>query len=75
MVLYTDGLLEARSASGEQFGLQRVIDLLRADAVADVESIQAELLRAARAWTPVQQDDMTVLVLRRPLAAREPNTA
>lgn len=67
MVLYTDGLVEARSATGEQFGLQRVMDLLRANAASSVESIQAQLLAAARSWTPVQQDDMTVLVLRRPV--------
>jgi DNA-binding LacI/PurR family transcriptional regulator/serine phosphatase RsbU (regulator of sigma subunit) len=68
MVLYTDGLIEGRSATGEQFGIERVMDLVRASAAAPVSAVYAKLLAAARAWTPVQQDDITLLVMRRPAA-------
>ncbi len=75
MVLYTDGLIEARSATGEEFGIERVMDLVRASANAPVSVIYARILAAARAWTPVQQDDITLLVMRRPAAEQAaPNT-
>jgi serine phosphatase RsbU (regulator of sigma subunit) len=66
MLLYTDGLIEARSADGEELGIQRVMDIVVASASAPVEAIHARLMAVARAWTPVQQDDVTLLVLRRP---------
>ncbi len=66
MLLYTDGLIEARNAGGEEFGIERVMELLTANAQAPVNAIYDTLLAAARAWTPLQQDDITLLVLRRP---------
>ena len=44
------------------------MDLLRASAAAPVSAVYANLLAAADAWTPVQQDDITLLVMRRPPA-------
>jgi serine phosphatase RsbU (regulator of sigma subunit) len=67
LVLYTDGLLEARSADGEEFGMERVSAILRANASAPTSSIYARLLAAVRSWAPLQQDDVTLLVLRRPI--------
>jgi len=64
LLLYTDGLIEARSADGEEFGLERVEQILRASAQAGVAEIQGHLLAAVRAWTPVQQDDVTLIVAR-----------
>lgn len=69
MLLYTDGLIEARSADGEEFGLDRVSEILRANASAPTSAIYARLLAAVRSWTPLQQDDITLLVLRRPIDA------
>jgi hypothetical protein len=64
LLLYTDGLIEARSANGEEFGLERVEQILRASARTGVAAIQEHLLAAVRAWTPVQQDDVTLIVAR-----------
>jgi serine phosphatase RsbU (regulator of sigma subunit) len=64
LLLYTDGLIEARSADGEEFGLERVEQILRGSAQSAVAEIQGHLLAAARAWTPVQQDDVTLIVAR-----------
>lgn len=66
MLLYTDGLIEARSAGGEELGIERVMQLVSANATAPVQSIYDKLLAAAKAWTPIQQDDVTVVVMRRP---------
>jgi serine phosphatase RsbU (regulator of sigma subunit) len=65
LLLYTDGLTEARSASGEMFGIDRVEALLSAHAAAPALEIQERLRSALRAWAPVQQDDVTLIVARR----------
>jgi serine phosphatase RsbU (regulator of sigma subunit) len=64
LLLYTDGLIEARSTDGEEFGLERAEQILRASAHASVDTIVEHLLAAVRAWTPVQQDDVTLIVAR-----------
>jgi serine phosphatase RsbU (regulator of sigma subunit) len=65
LVLYTDGLIEARNAMNEEFGLERVEQILCSRANAPVRDIHDSLLAAVKAWTPVQQDDITMIVLRR----------
>ena len=65
LLLYTDGLIEARSATKEEFGIERVEQVLSASASAPVDDIYANLIAAVRAWTPVQQDDITLVVIRR----------
>jgi DNA-binding LacI/PurR family transcriptional regulator/serine phosphatase RsbU (regulator of sigma subunit) len=65
LVLYTDGLIEARSATNEEFGLERVEQIVCASAGAPVSVIYDNLLAAVHAWTPVQQDDVTLLIVRR----------
>ncbi|MGA7886145.1 MAG: PP2C family protein-serine/threonine phosphatase [Acidobacteriaceae bacterium] len=57
VVLYTDGLLEARNAAGELFGFDRLCDLITARPDA-AQSIDAAVRFG-------QQDDITVLTLTR----------
>lgn len=64
LALYTDGLVEARSASGELLGFDRARALL----LGDVDASSA--VAAAVAFG--QEDDMTVLVLTRERAGAEP---
>jgi sigma-B regulation protein RsbU (phosphoserine phosphatase) len=65
LLLYTDGLIEARNASLEEFGIERVENILRARARSPVDTIREQLVAAVREWTPVQQDDVTLIVARR----------
>jgi sigma-B regulation protein RsbU (phosphoserine phosphatase) len=65
IVLYTDGLIEGRDATHREFGLERTIELVRAAAAQGPRAIVQSLTATARAWTPVQQDDITVVALRR----------
>jgi phosphoserine phosphatase RsbU/P len=65
LLLYTDGLIEARSASLEEFGIERVEAILLASARSPVDVIRDQLVSAALDWTPVQQDDVTLIVARR----------
>lgn len=64
LVLYTDGVTEARAEGGECFGLDRLtaeIERLRAE---PVEQVRREILAAVRAFAPRQIDDLTLLVIR-----------
>jgi serine phosphatase RsbU (regulator of sigma subunit) len=64
LVLYTDGVIEARNSHAEHFGLDRVCRILKDNASDPVERILEEIVGSVRAWFPVQQDDVTCLVAR-----------
>jgi len=64
VVLYTDGLTEARNAAREQWDLDRLGALsvkLRNEPAARIVD---QIFAAAASWAPVQDDDRTALVFR-----------
>jgi phosphoserine phosphatase RsbU/P len=64
MLLHTDGVTQAMNGASEQFGLKclgAALERLRAAPVAD---IVAGLFAEVEAWTAVQRDDVTLLVVR-----------
>ena len=65
MVLYSDGLTEARNASGVQFGIDRVCEAIEAARAESVETIRDRLITTAQAWEAEQEDDLSVVVVRR----------
>jgi sigma-B regulation protein RsbU (phosphoserine phosphatase) len=68
LVMYTDGITEPENEYGEDFGEQRLSNLLIANADRDGAEITASVVEAVRRWTasPEElQDDMTLLVLRK----------
>lgn len=64
IILYTDGLIEAMDANKLLFGLERVISLIESHARADESSLVNSLVQAAQRFSVVQQDDITVVILR-----------
>lgn len=64
LLLYTDGITEAMSTSGEQFGLERLIETLSQMSSTPVQSICEAMFDAAARWSAIQADDQTVLALR-----------
>jgi serine phosphatase RsbU (regulator of sigma subunit) len=64
-VLYTDGVTEARNAQGVEFGIDRVEDIVAHSARESAVSLRDRLVDAVRSWADVQEDDVTVLVVRR----------
>ncbi|MGC4093623.1 MAG: SpoIIE family protein phosphatase [Polyangiaceae bacterium] len=64
LVLYTDGITEAQNAEFEQFGLARLCEVVEAQAARPVELILERIFGAVHAWSAVQRDDMSCLVLR-----------
>jgi serine phosphatase RsbU (regulator of sigma subunit) len=65
MVLFTDGVVEARREDHEQLGLDRVIEIASLAHAEPAAEICRRILDQARAWSPHQQDDQTIVVLRR----------
>ncbi|HWK54212.1 MAG TPA: PP2C family protein-serine/threonine phosphatase [Hyphomicrobiales bacterium] len=65
VLLMSDGITEALSASGEQFGLERVLACLRRRPEGDAGTVVAALVQALRAHTAghEEQDDQTLLYL------------
>jgi sigma-B regulation protein RsbU (phosphoserine phosphatase) len=62
LLLYTDGIVEAADASREEFGLERLRDLLR-KSVGLPHSETADLIMSSvQRWAASQDDDLTVLV-------------
>lgn len=64
VVLYTDGLTEARS-SGQLFGEERVAHLVRRDPGQDTAIIAKTLLEAARDFASPLVDDVAIMAIRR----------
>ncbi|HVH61930.1 MAG TPA: GAF domain-containing SpoIIE family protein phosphatase, partial [Candidatus Sulfotelmatobacter sp.] len=65
LVLYTDGITEARSADGEEFGECRLIDILQESCHLPVGSLLQAVVGAVRQFTSgEQQDDITLVIAR-----------
>jgi sigma-B regulation protein RsbU (phosphoserine phosphatase) len=65
VILFTDGVLEARNTRGEEFGEDRLREFLRRNASSSAEEILARLQQEISdfsAGTP-QHDDITMMVL------------
>jgi sigma-B regulation protein RsbU (phosphoserine phosphatase) len=62
LVLYTDGLLEAANAKEEEFGRERLHDIVRQSA--DLSHTQAadRIIASIQSWAAAQNDDLTVLI-------------
>jgi phosphoserine phosphatase RsbU/P len=67
-VLYTDGLPESKSVSGEEFGIARCTQFLVSRTHLPAAALADDLLREIASWTArasgtMQEDDMTLVVL------------
>jgi sigma-B regulation protein RsbU (phosphoserine phosphatase) len=66
LVLYSDGLVEARSADGEEFGISALQQVLAARPRATAASLMADILEAVMRHTEgARQDDLTLVIVRR----------
>jgi serine phosphatase RsbU (regulator of sigma subunit) len=63
LVVATDGILEASDKRGEEFGVERLEQMITAHAVAALPELAARILEAARAFGK-QIDDQTILLIR-----------
>lgn len=64
MVLYTDGITEAKNGDGEQFGMDRLRAAIAEHADESVESLCAAIVDEVTAWMHAQDDDITIMAVR-----------
>ena len=64
LVLYTDGIVEA-ARDGEQFGYDRLKQCVAEHRLAPAKEIADRIVEAVTAWSPRQEDDLTLIVVRR----------
>lgn len=62
LVLYTDGVLEAMSASSEEFGPERLSALVRETAHLPYAEAADSIVAGVQRWAAAQNDDLTVLL-------------
>ena len=67
LVCYTDGIVEPENVYGEEFGTERLMDLVVKYQNSPSDEIIARIMEAVPAWTGSQElpDDMTVVLARR----------
>lgn len=65
LLLYSDGLLEAPSVTGELFGHQRLIETLNATGMAELYDVKRSVLDAIRTHTggSLKHDDVTLMAI------------
>ncbi|HJZ69482.1 MAG TPA: PP2C family protein-serine/threonine phosphatase [Blastocatellia bacterium] len=65
LVLYSDGITEARSSSDEEFGEKRLQALIEKHSNESLADVQAGVLEAVSNWAGDEpEDDMTLLMVR-----------
>lgn len=65
LVVYSDGFLEAINPEGEQYGYERLANLVRTQANNGIETMASDLFEALQDFTgqPLPEDDCSLLVL------------
>lgn len=67
LAVYTDGLVEVRNVEQEEFGVQRLTDLVCEAACEEAEAIAKRCVDAISSFAPARlRDDVTVVLLCRP---------
>jgi serine phosphatase RsbU (regulator of sigma subunit) len=64
-LFFTDGVTEATSITGDMFGQERLSAALARVARMPLETAVSTLLADVRTWQSEQQDDITVVLVRR----------
>ena len=62
LLLYTDGIVEATNSDEEEFGYERLSDLLRMSETKSAEEAADQILSTVNSWSPSQNDDLTIIV-------------
>jgi len=65
VILYTDGIVEAKNSKGELFGFERLLDMVAAAGPKNADSLLKEIMARVTefAGAAPQSDDLTVIVV------------
>jgi phosphoserine phosphatase RsbU/P len=71
LVIFSDGISEALSATGEEFGDDRILEAVQPHAADNVQAVLDELVSTVKEFASgtVQSDDMTTVIMRYGLRA------
>jgi phosphoserine phosphatase RsbU/P len=64
LCMYTDGITEAHNEEDEEFGLDRLIDLVRQNREKPAQEIVSTVLNAVEMWGRPGEDDRTVVIVK-----------
>ena len=64
LVVYTDGLVEARNATREMFGIERLCAEVAAAAEGSTDELCDRILAKVRVWCAEPEDDIALVLLR-----------
>jgi sigma-B regulation protein RsbU (phosphoserine phosphatase) len=66
LVAYTDGITESENSYGEEFGLERLAEIVARNREATASALLTKIFEAAALWnlSPEQADDITLLVAK-----------
>ena len=62
VVLYTDGLVEARNAAGELFGEDALLAAVKATGLLSPDDAAAKIIAQVQEWARSQEDDLSILI-------------
>ncbi|MGZ4809583.1 MAG: PP2C family protein-serine/threonine phosphatase [Thermoanaerobaculia bacterium] len=64
LCMYSDGIVEARDATDEEFGMDRLQDVVRAHRKRTAQEIGQAVLSTVAQWAPVPEDDRSVVIVK-----------
>ena len=64
LCMYTDGIVEAADAQDREFGIDRLIRIVKANRTRSAQEIGQEVLARVAKWGREDQDDRTVVIVR-----------
>lgn len=65
VVLYTDGITEARNIGGAQYGIERLGEIVQRHHKRPIEEVRDAVIDDVSSWTARRDDDATLVLLRR----------
>jgi sigma-B regulation protein RsbU (phosphoserine phosphatase) len=69
MCLYSDGIVEAHDRQNREFGLERLVKILKTNRERPAQEITAEVLQKVAKWGRTGEDDRTVVVVKAVVAS------
>lgn len=64
LCMYTDGIIEAHDSKDREFGIDRLVRLVKANRDRTAQEIGQEVLARVSKWGRAQEDDRTVVVIK-----------
>jgi serine phosphatase RsbU (regulator of sigma subunit) len=62
--MYSDGIVEAHDTNDEEFGMDRLQDVVRANRKRTAQEIGQAVLSTVGQWAPVPEDDRSVVIVK-----------